>query len=157
MGKGKNLAMLPKRANCEKYVPQGQTFDGNGYYSLFPSWKFSEAWRGDPSAEKVEFFGSVEIQKQGQHLIEGLAKFEGKKWSEILVVGKKMNHEIDVAALSKEAKRIMQKFQPNMDRIVSLRFSGEERVFGKIDRRGAFAVLFWDPKHKICPSQLKHT
>ena len=158
MGSHKNLSSLTGKLNRGKYIPASGKVNGYGYYQLRPSWRYSDAWQGDPQVEKVEFYGYAEIQKQGQHLVANLAKFEGRQWKEILVDGKKSNHEIDVSLLSKEAQRIIQKIQPNMDRIVSLRFGGEERLFGKIDNgTGAFLVLLWDPRHKVCPSSLKHT
>lgn len=158
MGKRKNLSSLGRMPHPGKFIPSSVGVDGKGYYKLKPSWKFSEAWRGNPKTEKVEFYGYEEIQKQGQHLIENLAQFEGKQWNDILIIGKKFNHEIAVSALSKEAQRVIQKFQPNMDRIVSLRFSGEERLFGKIEAgTGTFIILLWDPHHKVCLSSLKHT
>lgn len=158
MSSHKNLSSLTKKPDLRKYIPANGKVDGDGYYQLKPSWRFSDAWQGDPQVEKVEFYGYAEIKKRGQYLVANLAKFEGRQWKEILVNGKKFNHEIDVSSLSKEAKRIIQKIQPNMDRIVSLRFSGEERLFGKIDNgTGAFVILLWDPCHKVCPSILKHT
>ena len=158
MGKGKNLSSLGRMPHSGKFIPESTGVDNRRYYQLKPSWKFSEAWRGDPKIEKVEFYGYDEIQKQGQYLIEKLAQFEGRRWNEILIIDKKSNHEIAVSALSKEAQRVIQKFLPNMDSIVSLRFSGQERLFGRIEGgTGAFVILFWDPHHKVCLSSLKHT
>lgn len=108
--------------------------------------------------EKVGFYGFEGIRQQGSCLIERLAGLDGKTWNEILLMAKKSNHTINVTALSKDARRILGKVEPNLDEIVSLRCGATERLFGKIEEAtGAFKVLFWDPNHTICPSTLKHT
>jgi hypothetical protein len=86
-----------------------------------------------------------------------LAAFESMTWNEILIDRKKQNHSIEIWQLCKEAQdRLSELGLADVERIISLRLSGLERIWGL--RQGvAMLVLWWDPDHQICPSILKHT
>ena len=86
-----------------------------------------------------------------------LAALENSTWSEILVQSKKQNHFIAVADLEPEAqRRLLDLHMDDVDAVLSLRLSGEERVIG-IKYDVAVSLLWWDPKHQVCKSVLKHT
>ncbi len=103
--------------------------------------------------EQVGPFGWGVLQRDKILEIAGkLAEFEKLTWHEILVISKKRNHSVLVSKLCSEArKRLAAILQDDIDEIVSLRLSGKERVWG-IRQAGVFKVLWWDPKHQVCPS-----
>ena len=82
-----------------------------------------------------------------------LSNFETMTWGEI--EGTK-HHSIPVDGLSKEAQSRLSEIHYNTDDVFSLALGGTERVIGIRDR-DVFKFLWWDPEHKVCPSQKKHT
>lgn len=90
-----------------------------------------------------------------QRLEETLKNFESRTWEEIL--GGSQNHAVDKDALHKAARdRLSEIDQDDCDAYVSLRFTGTQRVWG-IRQGSIFRILWWDPNHKVCPSQKRHT
>lgn len=86
-----------------------------------------------------------------------LSNFESMTWSEILIQGKKSHHLVKIESLSKEAQKYLEKMGlDDVEELVSLRLSGEERVWG-ILAEGILNLLWWDPEHQVCPSLKKHT
>jgi hypothetical protein len=89
-------------------------------------------------------------------LFERIKNFETMTWCEILV-DKDNNHDVEKKNLSPEArKRLVQIRQDDIDSLFTLHLSGLRRLWGIRDGR-ALQVLWYDPKHKVCPSLLKHT
>ena len=86
-----------------------------------------------------------------------LGDFESMTWSDILVTGKKRNHSIPIPDLIPEARRWLERKRLLLEKMVSLRLSGQERVWGYLAEQGVFVLLWWDPEHEVCPSGLKHT
>lgn len=67
------------------------------------------------------------------------------------------SHNIEVNQIVKDAQRRLEEIrQADVDELFSLRLSGKERIWGIVDRN-IFKILWWDPKHEICPSAKKHT
>ena len=85
------------------------------------------------------------------HIRERLAHFESMTWDEILVRARKQNHSIEVADLCAQAQRRLAEKRILLEKVVSLRLSAKERVFGYLDN-GVLVLLFWDPLHQVCPS-----
>ena len=78
-------------------------------------------------------------------------------WDQILVKGKKSHHLVEITKLCKAAQDYLAETSiEDIDEVLSLRLSGTERIWGILDR-GVVELLWWDPKHEICPSLLKHT
>lgn len=160
MGNKKKIpsACFPK--STSKFIPANavERRDTKAYYKLKPLWRFTEAWRGNSQESGVAFCGADEFFKAAPNVLGRMRDFESQTWNEILVVAKDRNHEVFVSELSKDAQRILGIIQVGLEKIVSLRFSNLERMFGKIDpETGAFSVLLWDPKHSVYPSPKKHT
>lgn len=86
-----------------------------------------------------------------------LSAFETMSWSDILMAAKKRNHSIPVPSLIADAQKWLEQKKILLDEVISLRLSGEERVWGYLAEGGVFVLLWWDPRHEICPSVLKHT
>jgi len=110
--------------------------------------------------ELVEPYGWHNLDAGGIAAIRlRLSGFESMTWSEILIDGKKFNHSVSIAQLCKEARdRLNLMFRGNIDveELVSLRFSGKERVWGILDN-GVLSLLWWDPQHQVCPALLRDT
>ena len=95
--------------------------------------------------------------RKQQEILQKLGEFESMTWEEILVQGKKSHHSIDVTDICSEAQaRLRQTRHKCARELVSLRLSGPERIWGCFDGR-VLDLLWWDPKHSICPSAKKHT
>jgi hypothetical protein len=83
-----------------------------------------------------------------------LGLFEKLTWPEIL---NRNNHSIRVSQLCEEAKnRLVELNQEDIDELISLHLDGKKRVWGIRDRN-FLKILWWDPKHKVCPSPIKYT
>jgi hypothetical protein len=122
------------------------------YHGLHPSWRLGQIAMQHP-------FGCHELASDDwRQLWDHLRDLEKKSWSEILVNGKKFNHNVEIGQLSTVAQnRLKELFDPlDFDELLSLRLSGKERIWGVLDR-GAVDLLWWDPRHEVCPSQLKNT
>jgi hypothetical protein len=121
------------------------------FNKLRPAWRFGKMEMCDP-------FGWHVIDKDKLAEIRTkLAGLENSTWNDILVASKKQNHFIAVADLEPEAQRRLRDLRmDDIDQVLSLRLSGEERVFG-IRYDVAISLLWWDPKHQVCKSVLKHT
>ncbi len=80
--------------------------------------------------------------------------FESMNWHEIL---NRNNHEVGVDRISKGARKRLEELRlDDIDYLVSLRFTGTQRVWG-IRRSNIFQILWWDPFHKVYPTNKKHT
>lgn len=83
-----------------------------------------------------------------------LGNFETMKWSDIL--GPR-HHEIPKTKLIPEAQRRLEEIsQDDVDILVSLHLDGKKIIWG-IRENNILKILWWDPKHEICPSPKKHT
>jgi hypothetical protein len=75
-------------------------------------------------------------------------------WKDIL--GSK-SHEVNVSQISNHAqKRLSQLNLDDAEKLVSLRLTGTQRVWG-IRMENILQILWWDPNHQVYPSTKKHT
>lgn len=89
-----------------------------------------------------------------REIIPKIKNFESMTWNEIL---NRNNHEISVSDLSREAqKRLASIRRDDIEALISLRFQGKARLWG-IKISNICKILWWDPNHRVCPSNLKHT
>jgi hypothetical protein len=80
--------------------------------------------------------------------------FETMTWGQILIEAKKQNHTVSVDQLEADAKRrLRDSGQGDLDELVSLHLSAKQRVWG-ILREGVFSLVWWDPYHSVCRSNL---
>ena len=91
-------------------------------------------------------------------LLPRFQQWEKMTWAEILAEGgRKRNHPIDVSQCIPEAQaRLKYLGQEDREQLMSLSVNSKARVIGILDR-GIFKILWWDPKHQICPSHQRHT
>ncbi|OKH29650.1 hypothetical protein NIES2101_43170 [Calothrix sp. HK-06] len=123
----------------------------DSYNKMNPSWRVSKI-------EMVDPYGWHNLDARTLlYIKDKLANFESMTWSEILVEGKKFNHSVNVQDLCTEAQtRLRETKQDDLDQLVSLRLTGKQRVWGILDQ-GVMTLLWWDPEHDVCPSQLRNT
>lgn len=86
-----------------------------------------------------------------------LGHWEDKTWGQILAEDPSAQHPVEVSALIKEAQdRLVEKKLDDCDTLFRFRLTGKERLWG-VKMENIFYLLWWDPEHKICPSNKKHT
>ena len=58
--------------------------------------------------------------------------------------------------IPKARKRLREIKEDDLDELMSFRISSKERVWC-IQSENIMRILWWDPRHEVCPSQLKGT
>jgi hypothetical protein len=148
MVKGRN----PKVKTEPSINKQPKTSVSTSYHNDHPAWRLGRIAMQHP-------YGCQELKPdEWTRLWDHLRDLEKKEWQEILVKGKKFNHNVEISQLSVKAQtRLKQMFIPlDFDELLSLRLSGKERIWGVLDR-GVVTLLWWDPDHEVCPYELKNT
>lgn len=112
------------------------------------NWSFQQAELDGPWGWK-----KISMEKFLNDVLEKLKHFETMSWSEIK--GKK-NHYIHVEKLNNKAKKRLQDLELDPVKLFSLRLTGKERVFG-LQEANILYILWWDPKHEVCPSKPRNT
>lgn len=101
-------------------------------------------------------FDSVDKSTLWNQIYPKLRAFESMTWSEIKRA-KKQNHSVQVSKLDKLAqKRMIDLGLGEFDELFSLRLSSRERLFG-ILAGGILMVIWYDPRHEVCPVKKRHT
>lgn len=112
-----------------------------------PSWRFSTVDKNGPFAWPIGKDKELEI-------VGKLHNFDSMEWSEI--VGSD-HHSISVIKLSNEARdRLTAIQQDDIDEVFSFHLQGKPRIICIRDRNIA-KLLWYDPEHKVCPSNKKNT
>jgi hypothetical protein len=87
-------------------------------------------------------------------ILDKLKSFENSTWPEIERHG---SHTVGVHKIIREAQRRLYDLKlDDTDELYSLRLTGTERLWG-LRQNDVFSLLWWDPNHEICPSELRHT
>lgn len=114
-----------------------------------PSWQFRSL-----DLEGIWGWKIVSKEQILDNILPKLKDFETMDWNNILG---RNSHEIPVENLCKEAKKRLQELKHvDIENIVSLRLTGTNRLCG-IRNGNTLKILWWDPSHSVCPSQLHHT
>ena len=89
-----------------------------------------------------------------RNIWEKMRNFETMTWDEILG---RHHHAIAVNDIIEPAQnRLVQLGHDDQAELVSFRLSSVGRIWAIRSGEEAF-LLWWDPHHEICPSQLRHT
>lgn len=130
-----------------------------------PRWAYDPAldWRKQPVLWSFAIFDDYDWRDADRNadwcvLVESLTQLkacEGRTWAEI-ESNRWRDHPVEVSALIADARKRLADVFPDADELWRLRLSGTMRVWGIRERR-IFRVLWWDPHHVVCPSELKHT
>ena len=86
-----------------------------------------------------------------------LSEFERKTWNEILIKDRYRNHLVLISKICPQAQERLRKIkQDDIDELVSLRLTGQKRVWG-IRAENVLKILWWDSDHTVCPSLKRYT
>jgi hypothetical protein len=90
-----------------------------------------------------------------ERIVRRLGELETMTWQ---AIEGKRDHFLTPESLSKAARKRLDEIQQDdaADYIFSIHLGGLERVIGIRDR-WILRILWWDPKHCVCPSTLKNT
>lgn len=98
----------------------------------------------------------VDMSSWRERIYPKLKSFESMKWTEVKKA-KKHNHSVQVSGFAKKARdRIVELGLGEYDELFSMRLSSKERIYGILSK-GVLAVIWYDPDHKVYPSNLRHT
>lgn len=121
----------------------------NSFDKFEPSWKFNLIDNAGPWG-----WNNINTDEIWDILSNQINQKEHINWSTLKEAG---SHNIEISKLTKEAqKRLTEIGYNDIDELFSLRLSGKERIWGIRDRF-ALKIIWWDPKHEVCPSNKKHT
>ena len=113
-------------------------------------WRFSDPDMNGPWGWEKASVGEI----LGE-IIPKLHDYESMTWA--AMDGASGSHSIELDKLCKEAQeRLSELGRGEQGQLFSLRITGERRVWGVKDV-AILRVLWWDPKHEVCPSIKKHT
>ena len=88
-------------------------------------------------------------------ILPKIRSYETMTWADI-ERDRNRNHSVPVSSLISDAQRRIQELRIDVDELFRFRFNGMQRLWGIRDRE-RFKILWWDPGHEVCPSQLKNT
>ncbi len=147
MGKKKVPRGAAKKGRTEKR-PRVESLPEENH-KLTPVWTIETLQQNGPFGWSI-----IDGSFLWDDIIPKLQNFESMNWGSILGGN---NHEVPVSGISREAQRELIRLRlDDIERIVSLRLTGTQRIWGiKIGR--VFSLLWWDPKHEVCPSSKKNT
>lgn len=124
-----------------------------GYWNEAPKWAFS---RVDKEMWKIhdDFM---------EYLLGKLIDFEQITWGEILRTTRNSkssnntsSHNIPIDRLIKDAQNRLEELNIYEDELFSLSLDNKKRLWGILDS-GVLRIIWYDPKHEICPSHKKRT
>ncbi|RKU30715.1 hypothetical protein C6497_03290 [Candidatus Poribacteria bacterium] len=84
-----------------------------------------------------------------------MRNFESTTWDQI---AGNTHHMIPVNSIIKPAQeRLAELGHDDENRLASFHINGKQRLWAIRRSVNIFYLLWWDPKHEICPSPKKHT
>jgi hypothetical protein len=90
-----------------------------------------------------------------RYIVPRLHHLESMTWGQ--VEGATGSHFVEVTNIDGEAQRRLTAIgKDEQAQLFSLRITGEMRLWGVQDV-AILRVLWWDPKHTVCPAPKKHT
>lgn len=132
------LAKVPRRA--EQPNVQGQPF----------RWRVDDIdWDG------MWGWSQATCEQLLKDIVPHLHNLESMTWGQ--VEGATGSHFVEVTAIIDDAQRRLTEIgKDEQARLFSLRVSAKVRLWGIRDI-AILRLLWWDPKHEVCPSPKKHT
>ena len=108
--------------------------------------------------DEHEEWGWSKVSKEKlREILEKLGHWEKKTWAQVLTEDPDAQHDVEVPRLIKDAQDRLKKIHlEDYDSLFRFRFGGRERLWG-IRQENIFYLLWWDPRHEVCPSTKKHT
>lgn len=120
------------------------------YSNLRVQWSFqkfdNESWH-DEQYTRTPF----------HEIADHLKSFESRTWKEIRHQSRKHDHPIEPAQIIARAQERLQVVtRGQYEELWRFRFTGACRIWG-VRIQQIFYVLWWDPQHKIYPTDLRNT
>lgn len=147
IGKKRKKNKRPKsiiEISFEKKARGGSKVDREKYEEKKISWKFSMI---DTGGEWT--FKNIKKDYFWNHLLSKLKNLESQTVSEFIIP--EHNHKIKKCSLCKEAqKRLIKIKLDDYDEFYSVHITSIKRLWGILEGSN-FKILWWDPKHEICP------
>jgi hypothetical protein len=129
----------PSEAKRPRIAPE---FEGKSDH-LRPAWRFNRLDKGGPW--RWRNLSDHEVHEA----LEKLGALEGMTWEQIKRHG---SHHVALSRLCKDAKdRLVDIKLDDQDEVFSVRLTGAHRLWGIRDHH-ILLVLWWDPRHEVCPS-----
>lgn len=155
MAASKRRKIVKQKENpADKHIAQG----GNPeqYYSEKPAWVFK-----DSDQEMWSFTQKHIGELFWTEILPKLKAWESQTWNEILLIGKKQNHSIDLDSLNKIAQDQLVSLHIEAESLISLRLNGTHRLYGYMVGR-TFHIVWIDLDHGdndtcVCRSHVRHT
>lgn len=114
-----------------------------------PAWQFSTV-----DIEGPWGWDKIIAESFMSEIIPKMKHFESMTWREILGP---TSHEVYVSQIGSSAQKRLEALKlDDVEKLVSLRFSGQQRLWG-IKSDNILKLLWWDPEHEVYPSHKKHT
>ncbi len=126
-----------------------QLIDPGCYDALNPSWRFSKL---APLESKWAIRSGDETIKKD--ILSKLIHFETMTWMDIKSSQTHKSHNVNIDKIITPAQKELVALNIYEDQIFSLRLAGKERIWGILSR-GVLEIIWYDPKHEICPSTKK--
>lgn len=151
MGKSKKVVTKEKITGGKTPVIQESP---ESYLKKRPSWRFN---RCDESCNGK---WCVKSHNEFTEILSKLEVFEKMTWDEINKDSRNNNNKHHFIARDKWIKEAQKRADElklfDYDQLFSFALDGKRRLWGILED-GVFTIVWYDPKHEICPSNKKHT
>lgn len=126
--------------------------ESGSYYGKHPSWRFGRMLRDKVSGDG-SFLGFESMQEDAGMVYPKLRDFDCSTWKDIILNknAHEKHHTVKVYNLADGPRKYIQSIEPGLEEIMSFRFTGTHRLFGKVTKDGVFEALMWDREHKVYP------
>lgn len=128
------------------------TYDPDSYRRTTPAWLFSRLDLAQSWSDR----DPLTLAQLREEILPKIKSYESMTWAEIERNAWR-DHSIEVARLVPEARARLEEIGlADLDELFRFRLAGEQRLWGIRDRH-YFKILWWDPKHRVCPSVKRGT
>jgi hypothetical protein len=144
---GKNRHKIPKAfvSPIESKIPKADFLPND---RLHPEFRAEQMDREGPWG--WDKFDPLQLQE----VLQKIFHCQKLTWHDLRNNG---SHFVNLKDLCPQAqKRLIQIQKEDLDQLFSLRITGQKRIWG-IKEENVLWLLWWDPKHEVCPSPKKHT
>lgn len=158
-GKGKNRRSKKSRKKVMRdvYIPPStksprRSISPSVFNEMSPAWGFC----------KIDMcgkwgWGKITQEELKDKLLPRLKHYETMQWQDFTSDRPGSSHNIPLENIVREARnRLKEINQDDVDELFSLVITGERRVWG-IKSGRVLNLLWWDPKHEICPATKSYT
>jgi hypothetical protein len=145
-----NAKKKPSFRNAPPEKAARKTADPNSFLDRTASWATSRLDRDSQWG-----WGGISCDEFWQEILPKLTSFESMFWKDIR--GNGNNHFIPTNKIIHGAQKRLEELGYNdCGYLFSLHLTGIKRVWGILEN-GILKIIWYDPKHEIYPSLLKHT